>query len=145
MKKFWIIFGLALVFFSLTDARAQVSAKNVLERAGAVVEKLEEQDAQVLFIQVDNISKEQIATQSYALEPGSTYAIVAVGDQDRIQDIDLAVADSDGDIVGKDNDESNLAIVKIKPRVKETFKIAVKGYKMTRSDGFYAIIICRLD
>jgi hypothetical protein len=139
--------ALYVAFFVLgaTETRAQVSAANVLKRAAAIVEKLESQKAQVLFLQVDNIEKDKISTQTYTLEAGSTYAVVAIGDEERIQDIDLVVVDEDGEIDGKDTDDANVAIVKVKSKKTQAYKIGVKGYKMAKNDGFYAIVICRLD
>lgn len=146
MRKYIFVFGLTVVLwgFGATEANAQVSTQNVLKRLSAVVEKLEGLGAQVLFIQVDAIKQEQLSTQTYALQGGSTYAVVAVGDEDRIQDIDLAVADEAGDLAGKDTDDSNLAVVKFKSSETQTYKFGVKGYKMNKKDGFFAIVVARL-
>ncbi|HEY0458738.1 MAG TPA: hypothetical protein VGC97_06255 [Pyrinomonadaceae bacterium] len=135
----------ALLVLGSTETSAQVSAANVLKRASAIVDKLESQKAQVLFLQVDNIEKEKISTQTYTLEAGSTYAVVAIGDEERIQDIDLVVVDDEGEVAGKDTDEANVAIVKVKSKKTQAYKIGVKGYKMAKNDGFFAIVICRLD
>lgn len=108
-------------------------------------ETLEEKGAQVLTIQIDNIKKDQISLKNYTLEAGEEYAIIAIGDQERIQDIDLAVLDKGNNLVGKDSDDSNVAIVKVTPSRTQSYSIGVKGYKMSRIDGFYAIIICRFD
>ncbi len=146
MKKYIFVFGLTVLFwgFGTSAANAQVSTQNVLKRVSAVVEKLEGQGAQILFIQVDAIKQEQLSTQTYALQGGSTYAVVAVGDEDRIQDIDLAVVDEEGDLAGKDTDDSNLAVVKFKSTASQTYKFGVKGYKMSKKDGFFAIVVARL-
>lgn len=146
MRKFIFVIGLTVLFcgFGASAANAQVSTQNVLKRVSAVVEKLEGQGAQILFIQVDAIKQEQLSTQTYALQGGSTYAVVAVGDEDRIQDIDLAVVDEEGDLAGKDTDDSNLAVVKFKSTQSQTYKFGVKGYKMSKKDGFFAIVVARL-
>src|SRR5690349_3980125 len=122
-KYILIAFAFAVLFGGVIETRAQVSATNVLKRATAIVEKLEEQKAQVLFLQVDNIEKEKISTQTYTLESGSTYAIVAIGDADRIQDIDLVVVDENGDVAGKDTDDANVAIVKVNSKKTQSYKI----------------------
>jgi hypothetical protein len=138
-------FAFALLVGGSISIDAQVTATNVMKRATSVIEKLESQKAQVLFVQIDNIEKEKISTQTYTLEAGSTYAVVAIGDEERIQDIDLVVVDEDGEIDGKDTDDANVAIVKVKSKKTQAYKIGVKGYKMAKNDGFYAIVICRLD
>ena len=37
------------------------------------------------------------------------------------------------------------AIVKVKSKNTQAYKIGVKGYKMAKNDGLFAIVICRLD
>jgi hypothetical protein len=146
MKKISLI-ALALSFFvfGTIEAKAQISVKNVMDRASTAIDKLEESGAQVLYMQVDVLKRDDIGLSSYTLEAGNEYAIVAIGDADRIKDIDMAVLDSSNNPVGKDNDETNVAIVKVTPKRTQTFKFGVKGHEMTRNDGFYALIICRLN
>lgn len=148
MKKYTLIslaLAISFIFIGSIETKAQISVSNVMKRATAVIDKLEESGAQVLFMQIDNVKKDAIALQSYTLTAGSEYAIIAIGDADRIQDIDLAVLDGNSDLAGKDNDDTNLAIVKVTPKKTQTYKMGVKGAGMTKNDGFYAIIICRLD
>lgn len=136
--------AVAIALFT-TAANAQVSVTGVMKRALAAIEKLEGEEAQILFVQVDNISKGQLSTQTYTLDKGSRYAVIALGDEERIQDIDLVVVDEDGEVAGKDSDDKNVAVVQLQPKKKQVFKLAVKGYKMSRDDGFFGIVICRLD
>jgi hypothetical protein len=140
-----IVFVAALTGVGAVSVNAQVSMQNVMKRASAVVEKLESQKAQILFMQIDTLEKGDISTQSYNLEAGQEYAIVAIGDEERIQDIDLVVVDDNAKVIGKDDDEENIALVKVKPKKSGTFNLGVKGFKMARNDGFYAVIICRID
>ncbi|MBS1792524.1 MAG: hypothetical protein JSS81_01650 [Acidobacteria bacterium] len=146
MKKtiFTIILAAGIFGLGAVESSAQVTAQNVLKRASALVQKLEAQKAQILFLQIDNVKQEQISTQSYQLEAGKKYVIVAIGDQDRIQDIDLVVANEDDEVVGKDNDETNAAVVQFTAETTGSYKMAVQGYKMSKKDGFYAIVICRM-
>lgn len=140
-----VIIGAGLFFSQASDATAQVSAVNVLKRAAAAIEKVEADGAQVLFVQIDNLKKGQTSTQTYTLAPGHKYAAIAIGDDERIQDLDLIVLDDDDDEAGRDSDDKNVAVVQLKPRASTTYKFAVKGYKMNRDDGFFALILCRLD
>lgn len=148
MKKYTLIslaLALTLIVLGAIETKAQISVSNVMDRAKTVVDKLEDEGYQVLYMKIDNIKKDAIALDSYPLTAGNKYAIIAIGDADRIQDIDLAVLDGNSELAGKDNDDSNLAIVKVNPSKSQTYKIGVKGYQMSKNDGFYAIIICRLD
>lgn len=137
--------GVFLMFAGSMNADAQVSAVNVLKRAAAAIEKVESDGAQVLFVQIDNLNKGQTSTQTYTLAAGHKYAVIAIGDDERIQDLDLIVFDEDDDEAGRDSDDKNVAVVQLKPRKSTNYKFSVKGYKMSREDGFFALVVCRLD
>lgn len=77
-----------------------------------------------------------------------TYNIVAFGDR-RIKDIDVVLykwSDStDSWIqVAKDDDDSGVAMVEIKPKSNGTYKVEIKAYKFNEgyTAGHYGLFIC---
>jgi hypothetical protein len=128
-------------------AAAGVSTQDVLKRTLAIVALEESRDNQVLFIQVDVISRDVIKSQTYTLPGGSRYRVYAIGDGGRIADLDLEVRDSDNDLVKKDDDDSNVAIVEFRVARTEkfTFKVDAAKMKPGAKDGFYGLVVVRLD
>jgi len=124
---------------------AIISTTAIFKQIITVVGTMEDNDAQVLFAQLDNIEKGMVSTQSYYLEGGSTYMVVAIGDGERLTDIDLQVLDSDEDLVGEDKDDSNVAVVSVSPSYGEKFYFRVSAYAMDSNDAFYGIVVCRTD
>jgi len=128
-------------------ASAQISALEVMKAAAVCVAKEEAQGNQVLFVQIDVVSKGFTRSQTLTLRAGSKYRIYAIGDGNRIVDIDLSVDDADGNEVGKDNDFTNVAIVEV--RVAKTQQYTLKAHpfrlKDGIKDGFFAFIIVRID
>lgn len=100
-----------------------------------------------MFIQVDHISRGMTASQTYTLNGGSRYSMLALGDEGRITDIDLEVYDESGNLVGRDNDTMNIAKVTISAPDTGRYKFKVKAYsfKSGFSDGFYALVLYRID
>ena len=143
MKRTLLVL-LALMVCS-TSAFGLVSTAEIFKRIVITVGKLESMGCQILFAQLDNIKRNYVDTQTYALQSGSSYSIVAIGDEERVQDIDLKVLDENNNVVGKDDDSENIAMVQVSPRRSGKFKIIVSGYEMNRSDAFYGIIIARND
>ena len=128
-------------------ASAQVSALEVMKAAAVCVAKEEAQGNQVLLVQIDVATKGFTRSQTLTLQAGSKYRIYAIGDGNRIVDIDLSVDDADGNEVGKDNDFTNVAIVEV--RVAKTQQYTLKAHpfrlKDGIKDGFFAFIIVRID
>jgi len=85
-----------------------------MKAAAVCVAKEEAQGNQVLFVQIDVVRKGFTSSQTLTLGAGSKYRIYAIGDGNRIVDIDLSVDDADGNEVGKDNDFTNVAIVEVR-------------------------------
>lgn len=138
------LFGLFVAFNSAV-ANAQVSCINVLRRTVEQIDNAEEKGWQVLHMNMSTIDRGSTSSYATELKAGVRYAVIAVGDGDRVQDLDLYVLDEDGDQVGKDDDSSNLAIVYVRPRYTGKFRCVVKGYSMSRADAFFSIIIVAGD
>lgn len=134
---------LTIIMGFTTPAFSIVSTMEVIKRLIILVDKLESDNQQILFVQIDNISKRQKSTQTYELSKGSDYKIIVVGDNDRVQDIDLIVLDENDNKVGEDSDSSNVAVVNISPKWTGKFKITTWAASMQANDAFYAIIIAR--
>ncbi len=130
-----------------TGLFSQVSMLNVLKRAVAAVVLEEDKGNQVMFLQIDNVKEGYVSSQTYSLKAYQDYTIYAIGDSDRIADIDMEVFDDNGNSVGEDDDASNVAIVNLTPKWAASFKIKVKPYQMKSgaADGFYGIIVVRRD
>lgn len=155
MKKLIFLTVLTCTFFALQAQFSQlnsglvnsqsqiVSTQTVLLRVAEAIKTIEDLNKQVLFVQVDNISKGVTSSQTYQLSGGEEYVIAAIGDEDRITDIDLEVYDSNGYLVGKDTKTSNVAVVIVQASSTQTYKFKIKGYAMSQNDGFYGIIVSR--
>ncbi|MBX9626916.1 MAG: hypothetical protein K2X82_24155 [Gemmataceae bacterium] len=147
------LFRLAAVAVAATGVVAApasadpVTTLPVLKRALTIVAKEEGDDNQVLFMMVDAVKKGQTKSQTMTLDAGATYHVYAVGDDNRIKDIDLKVDDADGKEVGRDEDDTNLAIVELRVRKTQQFKFKVEPFRMRAGvgDGFFALIIVRVE
>lgn len=107
MKRTLLVL-LALMVCS-TSAFGPVSTAEIFKRIVITVGKLESMESQILFAQLDNIKRNSVNTQTYTLQSGSSYTIVAIGDEERVQDIDLKVLDENNNVFGKDDDSENIA------------------------------------
>jgi hypothetical protein len=141
----WAAVGVALAVCQA--GRAQVTTLPVLKRTLTVVANEEAKSSQVLFVQVDHVERGFSKTQTYTLTAGSTYRVWAIGDDDRILDIDLEVLDKDGDRVVKDDDDRNEALVQFRVSKTQHFTLKVVPYKMKEGvkDGFYSLVVVRVD
>lgn len=135
-----LLFGLFMAFNSVV-AYAQVSCVEVLKRSLAIIAIAEDKECQVLHMNMSTVDRGSTSAYSTELKAGVSYAIIAVGDGDRVQDLDLSVYDEYNNLVEKDDDSSNVAIVNVRPRRTQTYRCVVKGYSMSRPDAFYSIII----
>ena len=123
-----------------------VSSYGTVELVQKVVSVEEDQDNQSLFVQVDNATRGGAKTQTYALNTGETYRIYAVGDQQRIRDIDLAVYSPSGSYIIEDSDSSNIALVQFAARSTGYYTLKITPYSMTSGirDGFYGLVVVRV-
>ncbi|MDO4571552.1 MAG: hypothetical protein Q4D38_14300 [Planctomycetia bacterium] len=147
MKTTWMILWCCVVsaLWTATPVAAQVSCANVLANSIAVVSVLEDQGGQILNMNVATVDRGGTSSYTCTLQSGSTYVICAVGDDDRVQDLDLYVFDENGGKVAQDDDTTNIAVVNVTPRWTGTFRCEVRGYSMSRSDAFYCVIVARGD
>ena len=145
MKRMILILFALMV--SSTSSFGLVSTVEIFKRILYTIDQLESFENQILFTQMNNIRKNSISTQIYTLSSGSSYTIFAFGDDERVMDIDLTVLDENNNVIGKDTDDTNIAIVDVRPKWSGDFKIQVSAYRMksTYNDAFYGIIIARND
>lgn len=73
------------------------------------------------------------------LYEGNTYALIA-GGCDEARDVDLEVYDENWNLVGKDSDSSDLALVKVTPRWTGTFYTVVRMYDSTPGGAHYVLV-----
>ena len=118
-----------------------------MKAAAVCVAKEEAQGNQVLLVQIDVATKGFTRSQTLTLRAGSKYRIYAIGDGNRIVDIDLSVDDADGKEVGKDNDDKNVAIVEVRVAKTQQYTLKAHPYKLKDGikDGFFAFIIVRIN
>ena len=151
MKKSFVA---SLILLSLSGLvsplSAQVSVDDVWGRTGQIVDLVEQQGKQILFVQIDNVSRSSSKSQTYTVNTGREYTIVAVGDNARIKDLDLKVYEISSSgyeyLLAKDEDEKNVAVVRVTPSRTGRLKIVVSPYAMvnnTVNDGFYSIVVAR--
>lgn len=144
MKKTLVFLTLFCSLFC-TTVFAQVSMEDILRRSIIICRHIEGENNQILFMQIDNLQRNQRAVMSYSLNSGSSYTAIALGDDGRIKDIDIAVFDENQNEIASDNDASNVAVAQINPRWSGKFYFKISAYEMFSlvSDGFYALIIYR--
>jgi|GEM_PF-1839693 len=142
-----IIFALFAVMICSPSASGSVSMAEIFKRLVTTLRQLENTGSQVVFVQVDSISRKTMDTQTYTLNSGNLYSIFVLGDGNRIEDIDLTVLDENDDVVEMDNDTENIAMVRMSPKRTGVFKIGVSAFRMKDccDDAFYAIIIARKE
>ena len=137
----------ALAFGAAADhASAIVSPKGIFLKTSALIEKVEEDGSQVIFGKIDHIEKDASNTLSLNLRKGNKYMVFALGDDERVTDVDLTVKDESDYIIGTDEDEKNLALVKISPKWDGKFFLTVTAAQMAEevNDAFFSVLIVRL-
>lgn len=148
IKYVFAALGMALIFGSGATASAQISINDVLTRTTRAIQREEQMENQILFVQIDNVAKDRTSTQTYTLPADATFRVYAIGDDDRIADIDLEVLDASGTVIGKDEDDQNVAIVALRSgTAARRVSIKVNPYAMKGgvNDGFFSILIVRID
>jgi len=121
-----------------------VSVDGIMGRLLETIEFTENNDWQVIFLQVDNLVQKQVSRQTYTLEADSGYVLVALGDGNRITDIDLQVYDDSGKLLGEDKDDSNVALVEMETKQQTKVTLSVSAWSMEANDGFFALLIARI-
>src|SRR5262249_35509632 len=150
MKKVYrlaLASGAAGLLLAAGAAHAQISTLSVLKRGLACAAMEEGQSNQILLFQIDSLRRGFTKSQTYTLPGGADYRVYAIGDDDRIEDIDLEVFDAGGRLVAKDIDDSNVAIVNFRVTRTQKYEFKVNPYKMKDGapDGFYSLVVVRID
>ncbi|MBQ4143808.1 MAG: hypothetical protein IJD43_10065 [Thermoguttaceae bacterium] len=141
-----VCFAAMFVFMAgVNFCQAQVSSVPILKNSVVVAMALEEKGAQLLHMNISDLEKGGASTYTARLASGSSYVVVAVGDDERVQDLDLQVYDENDNLVEEDNDSKNIAVAQVAPKWTGEFKCKVSGYRMSHDDAFYAILIFRVD
>jgi len=120
-----------------------VSVDGIMGRLMETIAFTENNDWQIVFLQVDNLVQNQVSRQTYTLQADSGYVLVALGDGNRITDIDLQVYDDSGKLLGEDKDDSNAAIVEVETKQQTKVTLSVSAWSMEANDGFFALLIAR--
>ncbi|MCA1964401.1 MAG: hypothetical protein LDL31_10690 [Prosthecobacter sp.] len=137
-----------LTVFSLAfPASAIVGTQEILKRLLAAIMTVEKLNYQVLLTQTDSVRHDTPSTMTYTLTAGSFYKVIALGDNDRVADIDLKVYDENDNLVGSDDDDTNVAEVNVSPKWTGKFKFVVDAYKMNSgyNDAFYGLVVARKE
>ena len=72
------------------------------------------------------------------LRRGVDYSILAIGDQD-CRDLDLAVYDENGNLIGSDIQPDDVPVVQILPRWTGTFRVRVTMANTTAAYSYYGV------
>jgi hypothetical protein len=145
MKSIW--FGIAFALLVTHTAFAQrddgTSMGSIIERANAVVERLEKKNYEVVRIEMDIVAGEK-ETQRY-LSSDWTYGAIAIAD-DRVEDLDIYVfkeVDGEWVQVKKDDTDDAIPAVALQPKETSLYKFVIKAHKY--ADGYsaahYALMI----
>ena len=143
MKK--IIILLAFMVNICAFADDETSMRPIIEKCEALTAYVEaELNQEIVRIEMDILANSKQTIRS--LSNGYTYQIIAFGDY-RFKDINVEVYRKSGSswvLEGKDNDESEVAIVSVSPSNKQDYKIVIKANQFNKgySAGHYGLIIC---
>jgi hypothetical protein len=121
-------FAAVLPLLFAGEARAQVSMLDVSKRTFSV------------------LAHEEVNNQTYHLEAGSGYKVYAIGDDNRILDIDLEVLDEEGKRIGVDDDDQNVAIVRFENKKSQKVTLRAWPSKLANgiNDGFFGLVVVRM-
>jgi hypothetical protein len=72
------------------------------------------------------------------LSAGNEYYLVAGGCEDAY-DVDIAVFDENGNLVGKDDDTDSLAVAKVTPLWSGTFRVRITMYNSTANGAHWVL------
>lgn len=120
-KKLFLLAALIAIFGLQSFAQS--------DRYKDGVKKLKELGYTIADEMKVNIS-EGMTGYSYRKFYGSlTYAVFAISEDKDVVDLDVYVYDEDGEVVEKDADESDIAVVTFKTGTDTNGKIVIKNYK----------------
>ncbi len=106
---------------------AEDQLADVLSRTIVICAALAGDDYNLAHIEVDRLSEGASYTFTRTLYSGNDYKIVGIGGQG-IEDLDIYVYNSDGELVGRDTQVDNIPIVKFHVNSTQTYRIKVKFY-----------------
>ena len=147
---FFLLLG--LLFCTTTQAQSddfRKVIKDIMSQSEAVIDEIIEAELEVVRLEYDLVRDSKNSFR--VLSPNYTYGIIAFGDVNRFEDVDLVVYKSDGkggwDEVGKDTDNTNEAVVKVEPDESAEYRFEVKAakFKEGNSIGNYCLIICNKE
>lgn len=138
-----IMATLMFVFIAASAfSQSSMGSLGILGKLEDIIDIYEEKDMEVVRVEADIIrtSKESIRT----LDPSYTYSITAIG-SDRIKDLDIKIYKKIGaswSLIEKDEDESNVAVVSVKPAAFDDYKVVVSVYKFESDHevGHYGLV-----
>lgn len=147
---FFLLFG--LLFCSTTQAQSddyRKVIKDIMAQSEAIVDEVIEAGLEVVRLEYDLVRDSKNSFR--VLSPNYTYGVIAFGDVNRFEDVDLVVYKSDGEggweKVGADTDKTNEAVVKIEPDESAEYRFEVKAVKFKDDNtiGNYCLIICNKE
>lgn len=135
-----------LLFFSL-NAYAQrtdgTALSPILEQAMPLIQKLEQNNYEIVRLEFDILKNEKETHRKLFTE--WEYGIIAFGEPDRVNDIDLEIYQQSGEdwvMVAKDTKEKGAAAsINFTPNNDGTYKIKIKGYDFAENGSHYGLII----
>jgi len=145
LKKLFLVILSIFLGAAVAPMYAQISCLNLLTTLQDSATNIEESGGQILFMQIDNIELKEEKSIVYKLKAGAKYGIIAVGDNERITNIDLSIADDKAYKVGEDKKTANFARIKVQPKYDGLFVIHVIASNTIEKskDGFFGLLIVR--
>lgn len=139
---------LIFIFISCLSCYAQDDGTTmvpIIEKTSSLVKYIEDEAKQeIVRIEMDILANTKTTYRS--LQQGYTYQIIAYGDF-RFKDIDVSVYrwnGSEWNIMSKDVDNSDMAMVTIAPSQTSDYRIDITAYKFKDgyTAGHYGVIVC---
>ncbi len=142
------------VVVSSQGSRRNVSMTTALLVTTVAAMNEEAAGSTIATMHVGGITNGTTRDFDYGLLPSTSYKIVALGDCLGIHDIDLAVYDPAGNLVGEDDDSTNCAIVTLQVPENGRHRLRATAYDGGSSDrpatamnlypdGFFSIIVAQ--
>ncbi|QGJ70566.1 Hypothetical protein PBC10988_22630 [Planctomycetales bacterium 10988] len=128
-------------------AAEPISSLGVFKRTTITVSLAENEGHQILFTTIGLMQRDSSKTHPYVLKGENHYKVFAIGDDDRITDVDLAIYDEQGKLIKQDDSSGNISEIEFDVDTEQTILMKVEPYAMKEGlqEGFYGLVVIRLQ
>ncbi len=142
MGKLLTLFSVLFTQLVWAQRNDGTSVMPIMQTAATAIEKIENSNNEIVRIEFDILKDEKSSYRS--LYSQWNYGILAFGESDRVEDIDIELYRQTGDswtLVKKDTDVASVASMTFKPVYDGNYKIVIKGYRFSSGGSHYGLII----